>query len=111
MNGNLANKLSLKGTLPYQNYQPLVLFPNTKTNQTDFDNTSGTTPKRGLPPGENFFVNGKFSGYISSMTYFSYALTYSEIQNQLNIGPSSKFDQQSMDKPPYLIDTWWTQRK
>ena len=111
VNGNLANKLSLKGTLPYQNYQPLVLFPNTKTSQTDFDNTSGTTPKRGLPAGENFFVNGKFSGYISSMTYFSYALTYSEIQNQLNIGPSSKFDQQSMDKPPYLIDTWWTQRK
>jgi hypothetical protein len=111
VNGNLANKLSLKGTLPYQNYQPLVLFPNVKTNQNDFDNTSGTTSKRGLPPGENFYVNGKFSGYISSMTYFSYAMTYSEIQNQLNIGPSSKFDQQSMDKPPYLIDTWWTQRK
>jgi hypothetical protein len=111
VNGNLANKLSLKGTLPYQNYQPLVLFPNVKTTQADFDNTSGTTSKRGLPAGENFYVNGKFSGYISSMTYFSYALTYSEIQNQLNIGPSSKFDQQSMDKPPYLIDTWWTQRK
>lgn len=111
VNGNLANKLSLKGTLPYQNYQPLVLFPNVKTNQNDFDNTSGTTPKRGIPPGENFFVNGKFSGYISGLTYFSYALTYSEIQTHLNVGPSSKFDQQSMDKPPYLIDTWWTQRK
>ena len=59
---------------------------------------------------ENFFVAGKFSGYISNMTYFSYALTYSEIQTQLNIGPSSQFDQDSMDKPPYLIDTWWTQR-
>ena len=111
VNGNLANKLSLKGTLPYQNYQPLILFPNTKTSQTDFDNTSGTTPKYGLPAGENFYVSGKFSGFISNMTYFTYALTYSEIQNQLNIGPSSKFDQQSMDKPPYLIDTWWTQRK
>jgi len=111
VNGNLANKLSLKGTLPYQNYQPLVLFPNVKTIQNDFDNTSGTTPKRGIPPGENFFVNGKFSGYISGLTYFSYALTYSEIQTHLNVGPSSKFDQQSMDKPPYLIDTWWTQRK
>lgn len=111
VNGNLANKLSLKGTLPYQNYQPLILFPNVKTNQSDFDNSSGTTTKKGLPPGENFYVSGKFSGYISSMNYFSYALTYSEIQNNLNIGPSSKFDQQSMDKPPYLIDTWWTQRK
>ena len=105
VNGNLANKLSLKGTLPYQNYQPLILFPNTKTSQTDF-----VGPARGIPAGENFFVAGKFSGYISNMTYFSYALTYSEIQNQLNIGPSSQFDQESMDKPPYLIDTWWTQR-
>jgi hypothetical protein len=110
INGNLANKLSLKGTLPYQNYQPLILFPNVKTAQNDFTSTSAS-PKRGLPAGENFFVNGKFSGYISGLNYFSYALTYSEIQTHLNVGPSSKFDQQSMDKPPYLIDTWWTQRK
>jgi hypothetical protein len=110
INGNLANKLSLKGTLPYQNYQPLILFPNVKTAQNDFTSTSAN-PKRGLPAGENFFVNGKFSGYISGLNYFSYALTYSEIQTHLNVGPSSKFDQQSMDKPPYLIDTWWTQRK
>jgi hypothetical protein len=110
VNGNLANKLNLKGTLPYQNYGSLILFPNTKTSQTDFDNSLGTAPKYGVPAGENFFVDGKFSGYISNMTYFSYALTYSEIQNQLNIGPSSKFDEQSMDRPPYLIDTWWTQR-
>jgi len=105
VNGNLANKLSLKGTLPYQNYQPLILFPSTRTSQTEF-----VGPAHGIPTGENFFVDGKFSGYISNMTYFTYALTYSEIQNQLNIGPSSQFDQDSMDKPPYLIDTWWTQR-
>ena len=110
INGNLANKLSLKGTLPYQNYQPLTLFPNTKTSQTDFDNSSGTAPKKGVPAGENFYIAGKFAGYISNITYFTYALSFSEIQNQLNIGPSSKFDESSMDKPPYLIDTWWTQR-
>lgn len=105
INGNLANKLSLKGTLPYQNYQPVVLFPNVKTLPSEF-----VGPARGIPQGENFYVDGKFSGYISNMTYFSYALTYSEIQTQLNIGPSRQFDQESMDKPPYLIDTWWTQR-
>jgi hypothetical protein len=110
VNGNLANKMSFKGTLPYQNYQPLILFPNTKTSQTDFDNTSGTSPKFGVPAKESFYIDGKFSGYLSNMTYFTYGLTYSEIQNQLNIGPSSQFDQESMDKPPYLIDTWWTQR-
>ena len=113
VNGNLANKLSLKGTLPYQNYQPLILFPNTKTLEGDFSNNANgvTTEKRGVPAGETFFINGKFSGYISNMIYFTYALTYSEIQAQLNVGPSDKFDEQSMDKPPYLMDSWWTQRK
>jgi hypothetical protein len=106
VNGNLANKLSLKGTLPYQNYQPLILFPNRKTLVADF-----TGPLRGVPSGESFYITGKFSGYISNMIYFTYALTYSEIQAQLNVGPSDKFDEQSMDKPPYLMDSWWTQRK
>jgi hypothetical protein len=119
INGNLANKLSLKGTLPYQNYQPLILFPNTKTNggvsvadspTSGFNNSSGSGPAFGIPAGESFYVAGKFAGYISNMSYFTYALTYSEIQNQMNIGPSSKFDSSSMDAPPYLIDTWWTQR-
>ena len=112
INGNLANKLSLKGTLPYQNYQPLTIFPNQKTSLTDFYNPpSGSNNKHGVPLGESFYVAGKFAGYISNMTYYTYALTYSEIQNQLNIGPSSKFDEESMDKPPYLIDTWWTSRR
>jgi hypothetical protein len=110
INGNLANKLSLKGTLPYQNYQPLILFPTKKTLSTDFASSAGGVSKFGLPAGENFLIDGKFSGFISNLTYFSYALTYSEIQAQLNIGPSSSFDESSMDKPPYLIDTWWTSR-
>ena len=111
VNGNLANKLSLKGTLPYQNYQPLIIFPNQKTTPGEFTPASGAVAKHGVPPGENFNIAGKFSGFISNMTYFTYALTYSEIQNQLNIGPSDKFDEQSMDKPPYLIDSWWTSRR
>ena len=106
INGNLANKKSFAGTLPYQNYQPLHLFPNVTTIQSDF--MSG---KKGLPEGENFYVMGKASGYISNLFYFSYALSYSEIQGLLSQGPSSSFDQGNMDMPPYLIDTWWTSRK
>jgi hypothetical protein len=45
------------------------------------------------------------------MYYFSYALTYSEIQSMLELGPSKEFDNDNMDIPPYLIDSWWTQRK
>ena len=108
VNGNLATKKTFNGTLPYQNYQPLILFPSATTASTDFDATSG--PKRGIPAGENFNIRGKFSGYISNLFYYSYAISYSQIQQSLNLGPSSKFEENSMDKPPYLIDSWWTSR-
>ena len=112
INGNLANKKSFNGTLPYQNYQPLILFPSATTNRTDFLNPSDqTSRKRGIPPGDNFHVQGKFNGYISNMYYFSYAITYSEIQSMMEMGPSKEFDNDNMDIPPYLIDSWWTQRK
>ena len=107
VNGNLATKKTFNGTLPYQNYQPLILFPSATT-ATEFDATSAT--KRGIPKGENFVINGKFSGYISNLFYHSYAISYSQIQQSLNLGPSSQFEESSMDKPPYLIDSWWTSR-
>jgi hypothetical protein len=110
VNGNLATKRVFNGTLPYQNYQPLNLFPSVTTSSGDFI-SSASNPVKGIPPGENFVIRGKASGYISNLYYFSYALSYSEIQSSLNIGPSSQFDQGSMDKPPYLIDSWWTQKR
>jgi hypothetical protein len=112
VNGNLANKKSFAGTLPYQNYQPLVLFSDYKNNGSpnDWKTSAAGSEKKGLPVGENFIIKGKFNGYISNLYYFSYALTYSEIQGMLGLGPSSQFDDQSMDKPPYLIDSWWTSR-
>jgi hypothetical protein len=70
-----------------------------------------TDTLKGIPPGEDMTINGKFAGYISNLFYFSYAMSYSEIQAMLNLGPSSKFEDSAMDKPPYLIDSWWTQRK
>lgn len=110
VNGNLANKLTFNGTLPYQNYQPLILSP-IGTTSSAYRTTDASLIKYGIPVGDQFIVRGKFSGYISSLTYYSYAISYSEIQKNLAIGPSSKFDQSAMDKPPYLIDSWWTQRK
>lgn len=110
INGNLANKLTFNGTLPYQNYQPLILSSSATTG-AGFKTTDPSLIKYGIPVGDQFIVRGKFSGYISNLTYFSYAISYSEIQKTLAIGPSSQFDQSAMDKPPYLIDSWWTQRK
>lgn len=115
VNGNLAAKKSFAGTLPYQNYQPLILFPNAyNSDKTDVNwkTASGETSlKHNIPAGENFILKGKFSGYISNLYYFSYAASYSEIQGMMNLGPSSQFDESSMDKPPYLIDSWWVQKR
>ena len=119
INGNLASRLSIKGTLPYQNYQPLVLFPNSVAGSGQilaaslFDNSNAknTTTNMGIPPGENMAINGKFAGYISNMFYYGYAVTYSEIQKDIIQGPSTKFDLTNMDTPPYLIDSWWTQQR
>ena len=112
INGNLANKKKFNGTLPYQNYGPLVLFSNYRSTPTEFSNVNNPTDTlKGIPPGEDMTINGKFAGYISNLFYFSYAMSYSEIQAMLNLGPSSKFEDSAMDKPPYLIDSWWTQRK
>jgi hypothetical protein len=115
INGNLANKKTFAGTLPYQNYQPLNLFPAYRTpaaSQNDFDNTgSSGDSKRGIPAGESFVINGPMTGYISNIFYYSYGISYSEIQELLNLGPSNQMDASDMTIPPYLIDTWWTQQK
>jgi hypothetical protein len=111
INGNLANKKSFAGTLPYQNYQPLHFFPTKKFGDPANWKSAPGSIKRNIPAGDNFIVNGQAFGYISNMAYYSYAITYSEIQGNMNIGPSSEFDQSNMDKPPYLIDSWWTSRK
>ena len=112
INGNLAAKHGFKGTLPYQNYQSLNLFPNHKLTAANFKNdSSNTIDKSGIPPGENFVINGKATGYVSNITYYRYAASYSEIQADMAKGPNKEMDTGSMDQPPYLIDTWWTQIK
>jgi hypothetical protein len=112
VNGNLANKLVLDGTIAYQNYQPLMLLPSFKTTTTtDFDNSTGDKVFRGIPAGESFAISGPIQGYVSNIIYYSYAISYSEIQALMQMGPSSQMDTSSMVTPPYLIDTWWTQQK
>jgi len=114
INGNLANKMILDGTIAYQNYQPLHVLPPYTTPgaaTAEFDNSAGTSAKRGVPAGKNFVIKGPMEGYVSNIFYYSYAIGYAEIQSLLQMGPSSQMDTTSMITPPYLIDTWWTQQK
>ena len=103
INGNLSRKMSFEGHAPYQNYQDIVCFSQ---------RGGGELTKSKIPSvDENGFQTfGAMKGMMSRLTYFNYALTYGEIQQLMNEGPSSEMDSSMMDdKPPYLADTWWSQ--
>jgi hypothetical protein len=61
--------------------------------------------------GRDLNIFGAVKGFVSNLNYFSYALGYSEIQELMNQGPSSKIDSSLnlTDVPPYLADNWWIQ--
>lgn len=101
INGNLSRKLSFDGFAPYQNYQDVVCFSQRRI-----------TLKNSIVPSTDqtgFDVFGCVKGNLSRLEYFSYALSYAEIQQLMNNGPSTKSDVSShtTNIPPYLDDTWW----
>jgi hypothetical protein len=99
INGNLANKIRFENTMPYQNFQDIILFSNANY---QLWGTNAAALK-----GENFEVRGTFRGYMSAFIYARYALSYSEIQRLYNAGPSKKVKSENMTLPPYLSDSWW----
>jgi hypothetical protein len=107
LNGNLAKKLAFDGSVPYQNYQDIVIFSGAIMNANEYTALTETT--KGIPVGDSFVVNGHMNGSLSVLTYYRYALSFSEIQKSMNEGPSSRVESGNMDRPPYLIDSWWTQ--
>lgn len=101
INGNLRKKLPFEGTLPYQNFQNLVLFNPLKKIVL-----GSQVPSLGT--GRNLNFEGSFRGNLSNLTYLAYAASFTEIQNLMSSGISKKTMSAEMDKPPYLIDTYWT---
>lgn len=100
INGNLVKKLNMENSVFYQNFGNLYLFSQRKI----------YLPNTKLPSlnGADFQTFGTFSGNLSSLTYFSYALSYTELQALVNSGPNtSKCTNASPDSPPYLEDDWW----
>jgi hypothetical protein len=100
INGNLKSRLDFNGFAPYQNYQNICAFSQRRI----------TVPKTIPSVGEaGFDVFGVMKGMVSRLTYFSYALSYTEVNSLLNQGPSSKLaSTQAGMTTPYLDDTWWT---
>ena len=58
--------------------------------------------------GQLLRFEGAFSGSLSNLTYFAYAISYTEIQALTTAGVSTRTLTKSQDMPPYLTDTYWT---
>jgi hypothetical protein len=99
INGNLASRINFHNTLPYQNFGDIHVFNNAsyQLNMTNRDPIS---------------ISGAMPGYISSLVYARYALSFNEIQGLMNAGPSKKVvrptHEDTANLPPYFADTWWT---
>jgi hypothetical protein len=100
INGNLSKKLRFESGMPYQNFQDVILF-----NQSSCTLRGSTTPALGE---ETYEVRGVFKGNLSALSYFPYALSYTEINGLMNAGPSKKVLSDSKELPPYFADQWWT---
>jgi len=98
INGNLATRLPLNGTLPYQNFQNIVIFSPSRRNLF----TSAPSSLK-----ENVSFGGSISGQLSSLKYARYALSVNEINSLMAQGPSKKIVTNTMQTPPYNGDTWW----
>jgi hypothetical protein len=99
VNGNLATRLQLTGTLPYQNFQNMVIFsPSTR----HLSQTGGPTS---LP--FNLTFGGSISGQLSSLKYARYAMSINEINSLMAQGPSKNVYTTAVQTPPYNGDTWW----
>lgn len=121
INGNLRKKLPFENTLPYQNFQDLILFsplnftlratqiPAVANAECPTGQDSGSTPINVPGLGDNTMnINGAMRGNMSNLIYFAYAATYTEINSLMNKGVSTRTMTSQQDVPPYLIDTYWT---
>jgi hypothetical protein len=107
INGNVAKRMNFDNSVPYQNYGDIYIFNDRRQNErgcASMDNQASSNPDM------QFNLFGKMSGMISNLFYYNYALSYTEINQHMIEGPSSKTDPLSQDKPQYLTDNWWVSK-
>ena len=102
INGNLATRLSLKRTMPYQNFQDIVVFSQSirTYNKTVINSLT-----------EDIRFSGAISGQLSAFKYARYALSINEINALMTQGPSKKVKVNTTETPPYNGDTWWVDQQ
>jgi hypothetical protein len=105
VNGNVARRMIFDSSVPYQNFQDVYVFNNRIVRVCPSGQTCTSGVENAL---EEFNVSGAFKGMLSNLSYFNYALSYSEIAGLMHEGPSKKTDPMDESTPPYLADTWWS---
>jgi len=112
INGNLKKKIALSNsTPPYQNYGNVYAFSSRKSSLSKTITTSLDKDAAVQTLNATLDFDGCMTGMISRVFYFGYALTYSEIQSLMNMGPSTVVDSPDMSISPYLSDTWWENKQ
>ena len=102
VNGNLANRLSLKNNLPYQNFQNINFF----SKSTRVLPVTAVASLNSQP--HDIEYAGAISGKLGGMKYARYALSIHEIKGLMSEGPSKKVKVSTQETPPYNADSWWT---
>ncbi|NBP65753.1 MAG: hypothetical protein EBU66_13960 [Bacteroidetes bacterium] len=114
INGNLKKKMALSNnTPPYQNYGNVYAFSPrritlSKSITTSLEKDNEFSSAQSV---SSLNFDGAAKGMISRVYYFSYALTYTEIQYLINMQPSTVMDSPDMSLTPYLSDTWWANKQ
>jgi Concanavalin A-like lectin/glucanases superfamily len=104
VNGNIVTRHDF-ATVPVLNYSTLYLLSTGDSNPTPQNPTvlfGDSTYKLKLI--------GAMQGMVSRLNYYSYAMSFSEIDSAMSVGPSSKIITTATDsknRPPYLHDSWW----
>jgi hypothetical protein len=101
INGDLKNRVEFSDTLPYQNFQDLILFY--KGGPITLNGTSGPSV---LGSGNNMVLTNGFNGKISNLIYTRYALSVTEIQNIMQKGVSSQISAKVVDSIANLSYEW-----
>ena len=101
VNGNVSARQQFS-TVPKLNVGNVYIM---SPQQFPITNNPNVTP--------DFLVSGPMRGFVSGLTYYSYALTYSQIEDIYRRGPSPVIINPVAGSsftgtiPPYLHDDWW----
>ena len=76
-------------------------------------NIASSHKLKGLPKQNNgdIYINSfrGFGGYISNIKYYNNYMAFSEIETQLEMGPSPMEPSKKLQhKPPYFSSSWWS---